>query len=79
MLDVRRPGAEVQSALAQKDMFVGRIWPAWPNSLRITVGTKDEMLAFQKAFTDVMANPTAGLVPPQLPRRLAGQPFTHLS
>ena len=31
MLDVRRPGAEVQAALAKKDMFVGRIWPAWPN------------------------------------------------
>ena len=39
MLDVRRPGKEVQAALAEKDMFVGRIWPAWPNSVRITVGT----------------------------------------
>jgi histidinol-phosphate aminotransferase len=79
MLDVRRPGAEVQAALAQKDMYIGRIWPAWPTQVRITVGTKDEMLAFQKAFTEVMASPTAGLVPPQLPRRLAKQPFTHLS
>ena len=79
MLDVRRPGAEVQAALAQKDMFVGRIWPAWPNSIRITVGTKDEMLDFQKLFTEVMASPTAGLVPQKLPRRLAQQPFTHLS
>jgi histidinol-phosphate aminotransferase len=79
MLDVRRPGAEVQAALAQKDMFVGRIWPAWPNSLRITVGTRDEMLAFQKAFTDVMSGSTAGLIPPKLPRRLAERPFTHLS
>ena len=32
MLDVQRPGAEVQAALAKKDMYVGRIWPAWPNS-----------------------------------------------
>jgi histidinol-phosphate aminotransferase len=79
MLDVRRPGAEVQAALAQKDMFVGRIWPAWPDSLRITVGTRDEMLAFQKAFTEVMSGSTAGLVPPKLPRRLADRPFTHLS
>src|SRR5579862_1997461 len=39
MLDVGRPGAEVQAALAKQNMFVGRIWPAWPNSLRITVGT----------------------------------------
>src|SRR5579863_4334179 len=79
MLDVRRPGAEVLAALAHKDMYVGRIWPAWPTQVRITVGTREEMLAFQKAFTEVMSNPTAGLVPPKLPRRLAEQPFTHLS
>src|SRR5579863_2969693 len=79
MLNVRRPGAEVLAALAHKDMYVGRIWPAWPTQVRITVGTREEMLAFQKAFTEVMSNPTAGLVPPKLPRRLAEQPFTHLS
>jgi histidinol-phosphate aminotransferase len=79
MLDVRRPGAEVQAALAKKDMYVGRIWPAWPNSLRITVGTHDEMLAFQKAFTEVMSGSTSGLVPPRLPGGLAERPWTHLS
>jgi histidinol-phosphate aminotransferase len=79
MLDVRRPGVEVQAALAKKDMYVGRIWPAWPNSLRITVGTHDEMLAFQKAFTEVMSSSTSGLVPPRLPGRLAETPFTHMS
>ena len=41
MLDVRRPGAEVQAALARKEMYVGRIWPAWPTQLRITVGTRE--------------------------------------
>ena len=79
MLDVKRPGAEVQAALAKKDMYVGRIWPAWPNSLRITVGTREEMLAFQKAFTEVMSGSTAGLVPPNLPGRLAEMPFTYMS
>ena len=79
MLDVRRPGKEVQSALAAKEMFVGRIWPAWPNSLRITVGTNDEMAAFRKAFTEVMNSNTAGMLPAPLPRRLAEHPFTHLS
>jgi histidinol-phosphate aminotransferase len=79
MLDVRRPGKQVQAALAQKEMFVGRIWPAWPDSLRITVGTADEMMAFRKAFTEVMSSSTAGLVPAPLPRRLADRPFTHLS
>lgn len=79
MLDVRRPGKEVQAALAQKEMFVGRIWPAWPNSVRITVGTADEMMAFRKSFTEVMSTKTAGLEPAPLPRRLAEHPFIHLS
>jgi histidinol-phosphate aminotransferase len=79
MLDVRRPGKEVQAALAKKEMFVGRIWPAWPNSLRITVGTPAEMAAFRKSFTEVMASNTAGFKPPQLARRLQQRPFTHMS
>ena len=79
MLDVRRPGKEVQAALAAKDMYVGRIWPAWPNSLRITVGTPEEMMAFRKDFTEVMSANTAGLVPPKMPQRLKGREFTHLS
>ena len=79
MLDVRRPGKEVQAALASKEMFVGRIWPAWPNSLRITVGTPAEMTAFRKSFTEVMASNTAGLEPPKLALRLEQRPFTHMS
>ena len=79
MLDVKRPGKEVQAALGAKDMYVGRIWPAWPNSLRITVGTPDEMMAFRKAFTEVMASNTTGLVAPRLPGRLEQAPFTHMS
>ncbi|MGZ6316651.1 MAG: pyridoxal phosphate-dependent aminotransferase [Anaerolineales bacterium] len=79
MLDVKRPGKEIQAALGAKDMYVGRIWPAWPNSLRITVGTPDEMMAFRKAFTEVMSSNTAGLQPPRLPSRLHRTPFTHMS
>lgn len=79
MLDVRRPGKQVQAALAAKEMYVGRIWPAWPNSLRITVGTPDEMMAFRKDFTEVMSGSTAGLVAPRLPERLQGREFTHMS
>ena len=79
MLDVRRPGKEVLAAMAAKEIFIGRIWPAWPTQVRITVGTQNEMLAFRKAFTEVMAASTAGLVPPLLPRKLAEHPFTHLS
>ncbi len=79
MLDVRKPGKQVQAALAAKDMYVGRIWPAWPDSLRITVGTPEEMMVFRKDFLAVMNSNTAGLVPPRMPKRLESRPFTHLS
>ena len=82
MLDVRRPGKEVQAAMAAKEIFIGRMWPAWPTNVRVTVGTPQEMMAFRKAFTEVMAQPasaTAGLEPPRLPGRLAETPFTHMS
>ena len=79
MLDVRRPGKEVLAAMAAREIYIGRIWPAWPSQVRITVGTHDEMMAFRKAFTDVMSSTTAGLEPAPLPRKLQGRPFTHLS
>ena len=79
MLDVRRPGKEVQAALAAKDMYVGRIWPAWPNSLRITVGTPDEMMAFRKDFTEVMGSNTAGLPTAEVARSPGFDTFTHMS
>ena len=79
MLNVKRPGQQVQAALAAKDMFIGRIWPAWPNWVRVTVGTSDEMMAFRKDFAEVMETHTAGLAPAPLPRRLAEHPFTHMS
>jgi histidinol-phosphate aminotransferase len=65
--------------MAAKEIYIGRIWPAWPTQVRITVGTPDEMLAFRKTFQEVMAGETAGMVPPPLPRRLAVRPFPHLS
>ncbi len=55
MLDTRRPGKDVIQAMASKEVFIGRIWPAWPTQVRITVGTPDEMMTFRKAFTEVMA------------------------
>jgi histidinol-phosphate aminotransferase len=55
MLDTRRDGKDVLKAMAAKDVYVGRIWPAWPTQVRITVGTPEEMMTFRKAFTEVMA------------------------
>jgi histidinol-phosphate aminotransferase len=58
MLDTGRPGKDVLMAMAQKGVFVGRIWPAWPTQVRISVGTPEEMMTFRNAFTEVMASPT---------------------
>ncbi|UWZ81714.1 pyridoxal phosphate-dependent aminotransferase [Occallatibacter riparius] len=59
MLDTRRDGKDVLKAMAAKDVYVGRIWPAWPTQVRITVGTPEEMMTFRKAFGEVMAGPAA--------------------
>jgi len=79
MLETGRPGREVMAAMAAKDIYIGRIWPAWPTQVRITVGTRDEMLAFRKAFHEVMSGSTAGMVPPKLHAKLEARPFTHMS
>lgn len=57
MLDVKRPGRQVIAGLAAKDVYIGRLWPAWPTHVRITVGTAEEMMAFRKAFQEVMSEP----------------------
>jgi histidinol-phosphate aminotransferase len=79
MVDVKRPGAEVIAAMAKKDIYIGRAWPAWPTYVRITVGTQAEMDAFQKAFKEVMSSSTAGLKPEPLHERMRKTPFTYLS
>jgi histidinol-phosphate aminotransferase len=79
MLETGRPGHQVLAAMAAKEIYIGRIWPAWPTQVRVTVGTRDEMIAFRNAFKEVMATNTAGLQPAPRPGRLAEHPFTHLS
>ena len=55
MVDVKRPGREIQSALVKHKVVIGRVWDAWPTYVRVTVGTKDEMAKFKDAFAKVMA------------------------
>lgn len=59
MLDTKRPAKEVIDAMAARNVFVGRAWPAWPTHVRITVGTKSEMEKFQVAFQEVMQSKPA--------------------
>jgi histidinol-phosphate aminotransferase len=72
MLDAKRPAKEVISAMAQQNVFIGRIWPVMPTYTRITVGTRDEMNQFQEAFQKVMkGSVTVGSLPSR-PRTIDG-------
>jgi len=54
MLDTKRPAKEVIDGMAHQNVYIGRVWPALPTHVRITVGTHDEMARFQTAFQSVM-------------------------
>jgi histidinol-phosphate aminotransferase len=50
MMNVKRPGKEFFADMAKEKVFIGRTWPVWPNWVRVTVGTKEEMGKFKAAF-----------------------------
>jgi histidinol-phosphate aminotransferase len=54
MVDVKRPGREIVSAMAKHKIYIGRVWPIWPTHVRVTVGTEDEMDKFKDALLKVM-------------------------
>lgn len=54
MVDVGRPGREFQMAMLGEKVAIGRTWKAMPTHVRVTVGTKPEMEAFQTAFVKCM-------------------------
>ena len=45
----------VIAALGEKGVQVGRLFPALPTHLRVTVGTPEEMRRFTEAFHSTMA------------------------
>jgi histidinol-phosphate aminotransferase len=55
MLNAKRPGKEFWAAMAQEKVYVGRTWQVWPEWVRVTIGTRDEMAKFKEAFTKVYA------------------------
>jgi histidinol-phosphate aminotransferase len=69
LLDTRRPAKQVIDAMAQQNVFIGRIWPIMPTCSRITVGTQEEMAKFQAAFQKVMSGATAFSLQPARPTR----------
>jgi histidinol-phosphate aminotransferase len=71
MLDAKRPAKEVIAAMRSQNVFIGRVWPAWPTHVRITVGTQPEMERFQEAFQHVMSGTaTTIFLPAPQPERI---------
>jgi histidinol-phosphate aminotransferase len=50
MVNVKRNGKEFGADMAKEKVYVGRPWPVWPNWVRVTVGSKDDMTKFKAAF-----------------------------
>src|SRR6266513_1224877 len=55
MFDCKRPVVPFIQALKQRNVQVGRLFPALPNYMRVTIGKRAEMEAFLSAFRQVTA------------------------
>jgi histidinol-phosphate aminotransferase len=55
MVDTKRPAQDVINAMRKEMVYIGRPWPVWPTSVRVTIGTQDEMEKFKTAFLKVLA------------------------
>jgi histidinol-phosphate aminotransferase len=69
LLDTKRPGRETIEAMARENVFVGRVWPSYPNHVRITVGTQEEMDRFQEVFQKAMTGAVAFSIDPMKIRK----------
>jgi histidinol-phosphate aminotransferase len=72
MIDTGRNGQAVIAAMRDKNVYIGRTWPIWPNAVRISVGTKEEMAKFRTAFREVMGAPVSAKLTAPMP-----DPLTH--
>ena len=55
MFDCKRPVAPLIQAMKERKIHVGRLFPALPNHMRLTIGKKAEMESFVSAFKQVTA------------------------
>ncbi|MBV8551621.1 MAG: pyridoxal phosphate-dependent aminotransferase [Acidobacteriaceae bacterium] len=51
MMNAKRSGHAFYADMAAQKVYVGRSWPVWPNWVRVSVGTKEEMAKFKEAFS----------------------------
>jgi histidinol-phosphate aminotransferase len=57
MIDTGRDAHGVSHGMMAQKVYIGRVWPVWPNAVRITVGSPDDMVRFRTAFKSVMDGP----------------------
>jgi histidinol-phosphate aminotransferase len=56
MIETGREAGDVQSAMLEKGVAIGRRFPPLTTMIRVTIGTDTEMAKFRKVFTEVMAS-----------------------
>jgi histidinol-phosphate aminotransferase len=54
MFDCQRPVVPLIAAMKERNVEVGRLFPALPNHMRLTIGKKSEMQTFMSAFQQEM-------------------------
>src|SRR2546423_8898254 len=55
MFDCKKPVVPIIKAMKDNNVAVGRLFPAYPNHMRLTIGKQSEMESFVSAFKQVMA------------------------
>ncbi|MGE5212883.1 MAG: aminotransferase class I/II-fold pyridoxal phosphate-dependent enzyme, partial [Nitrospirota bacterium] len=55
MFDCKRPVVPLIQAMKERKIHVGRLFPALPDYMRLTIGKKSEMERFIEAFKQVTA------------------------
>ena len=53
MVDWGKPAKDMQTAILAQGVQIGRNWPIWPNISRVSVGSMQEMEAFNAAVDKV--------------------------
>jgi histidinol-phosphate/aromatic aminotransferase/cobyric acid decarboxylase-like protein len=54
MLETHKPGMATVEGMRKENVYIGRVWPAWPTHVRVTIGTQEEMNKFKTALLKVM-------------------------
>ena len=79
MIDTGREAHGVVTAMRGQGVWIGRSWPIWPNAVRVSVGTPEDMAKFKTAFKTVMSAPAMADLAPRKPAQLAEMRFPRLS